>query len=77
MAADHTLAIASLRRRLGACLSWADAHDKDALRAQEEANAARVRAREGRDEAAAIKLSIIELGGDPIPAELSHASETS
>ena len=68
---DHTQAIASLRRRLGACLSWAEAHEKDALRIQAEADTARTQAAESRVEADALKLSIVELGGDPTPSELS------
>lgn len=73
MTADHEYAVLSLRRRLGACLSWAEAHEKDAARLTADAAKATASAVDARAEAEALKISIAALGGEPVPTDLEAA----
>lgn len=68
----HHFSILSLRRRLGATLAWAGAHDEDAAKYREDAELAAQSACKARNEAEGLKETILFLGGEPTPTELDR-----
>ncbi len=67
---EHEAAIKSLRNRLGALISWAQAHEEEAVTLRGRANEVSADCAKCLADAEGIKRAIILLGGEPTPAEL-------